>query len=468
MKGSVYKRCPCGITGGGGGRPPACKKDHGSWYYVADLDPDRQGKRRQEKRGGYHDRTEAEQALAAVVKGVAEGSYAHDERTTLGAYLDQWLAAKVADGLRPGTERSYRQHIRDHITPHIGKLRLRDVRPGHVTAMLRKIGAKQPGVRQTGPATVRRVHATLRSALSAAVRAQLVAVNAAVNAELPTVTKHKVRPWEPAELGKFLDHAVGDERLGALFELVAASGLRRGEAAGLRWDDVDLVAGVLTVRQQLVQVNLPMEKLPDCPYCGQKHKGLMFGPIKTASGEDRRVELDSATVGVLLGHKLRQQTESDEWGVAYVDHGLVFARENGDPLALDAVTKRFKALCKEIGVRVVRLHDLRHGAASLRLAAGEDIAVVSKVLGHSSVSITSDTYSHLLAGVGKAAAERAAALVPRSRRDQSVTTDAKTAADEDPSTAVVAGQASAPPGTRTPNPRIKSRLGDVPPGDASC
>jgi integrase len=102
---------------------------------------------------------------------------------------------------------------------------------------------------------------------------------------------------------------------------------------------------------------------------------------------------------------------TDQWGEAYVDHGLLFAREDGNPLALDAVTKRFRELEKEAGLRPVRLHDLRHGAASLRLAAGTDIAIVSKVLGHSSVSITSDTYSPLLAGVDRAAAEKAA-LVP--------------------------------------------------------
>ena len=120
------------------------------------------------------------------------------------------------------------------------------------------------------------------------------------------------------------------------------------------------------------------------------------------------------------------------------------------------LTKRFRILVAEAGLRRVRLHDLRQGAASLRLASGTDISIVSKTLGHSSVSITSDTYSHLLAGVGKKAAEAAMALVPRNPRDNTVTSTAKTAAENDVSTAVVAGTEGAPPGTRTPNPRIKS------------
>jgi Phage integrase family len=136
-------------------------------------------------------------------------------------------------------------------------------------------------------------------------------------------------------------------------------------------------------------------------------------------------------------------------------HRLVFAREDGQPLALDVVTKKFRKLAKAAGVRGVRLHDLCHGAASLRLASGTDIAVVSKLLGHSSIAITNDTYSHLLPGVGKAAAERASALVPRNRRDQSVATNAETAGDAAAPSTVSAGSESAPPGTRTPNPRIK-------------
>jgi len=100
-------------------------------------------------------------------------------------------------------------------------------------------------------------------------------------------------------------------------------------------------------------------------------------------------------VVVAGGHQLRQQAEREQWGEAYEDQGLIFARENGAPLALDAITKRFRELVAEAGLRPVRLHDLGHGAAWLRLAAGADIAVVSKLLRHSSVSITSDTYSHL-------------------------------------------------------------------------
>jgi integrase len=454
MKGSVYKRCPCGVTGGGPARPAACKKAHGAWYYVADVDPDRAGRRRQERKGGFRTAEQAHAALAAVLTGIATGTHAHDEGKTVAVYLDEWLRQRIAGGLRVTTARSYRQHIDDYLTPALGRYRLRDLRPGHVNTWLTRFAA-QPDA--PGPSTRRRVHATLRSALSSALRLQLVAVNAAANVDLPAASRPKVRPWEAEELGAFLDFVAADP-LGPLYELVAATGMRRGEAAALRWEALDLDAASLTVRLQLVQINLPADRHPLCPFCASVHRGLMFGPVKTRSGEERRVDLDSHTVGALLAHRLRQDADAAQWGEAYVDHGLVFAREDGNPLALDAVTKRFRALEVAAGLRPVRLHDLRHGAASLRLATGTDIAIVSKTLGHSSIAITSDTYSHLLAGVGRKAAEAAMAIVPRNQRDHAVTSTAETAADDDRLTAVVPAGEGAPPGTRTPNPRIKSPL----------
>jgi hypothetical protein len=167
------------------------------------------------------------------------------------------------------------------------------------------------------------------------------------------------------------------------------------------------------------------------------------------------LRLYALMMGALLGHRLGQDGEREAWGPAYVDHGLVFAREDGEPLHPESVTKRFGRLAAAAGLRPIRLHDLRHGQASLMLAAGVPLAVVSKRLGHSSVAITSDTYSHLLEGVGREAAERAAALVPRRRREQFVSTGDPGDKSAGPRFQEPAGERGAPPGTRTPNPRIK-------------
>ncbi len=234
---------------------------------------------------------------------------------------------------------------------------------------------------------------------------------------------------------------------------------------GLRWDDVDLERGVLIVRQQIVSL---YGDVPVCPYCGEQHRGAVFGKPKTASGEDRVVELDGGVVGVLLAHRFAQDAEGAAWADAYSDHGLVFAREDGRPIVPSTVTKRFVALGVAAGLRRVRTHDLRHGQASLMLAAGVPMAVVSKRLGHSTISITSDTYSHLLEGVGRDAAERAAALVPRAPKaspdtscDQSVTISASETVegplqtDEAPGNTGLDGAAS---GNRTPDNLITSEV----------
>jgi integrase len=412
MKGSTYKRCQCPAQYDDKGRRKNCRKDHGSWFYAIDAGVTAEGKRRLVRRGGYRTQDDAERAMREVATAVDTGRYSDDDGATVGEWLAKWLELKEREGIRPTTLRAYRHHVRDYLVPHLGRIRLRDLRAGHVDHL---ISVVNDGTRSA--ATVHRIHATLSSALQTAARKDLVAFNVARKASLPKTERPKVQPWEPAELGQFLD-SVGSHRLGAMFELIAGTGLRRGEAIGLRWDDVNLVRRTLTVRQQVVQESgRRKEKAPaDCPYCEAGHIGVSFGPVKTAAGENRVVELDDHTVGALMAHKLRQDAERAPWGEAYVDHGLVFAREDGNPLRPDEVTRLFGALADKAGVRRVRLHDLRHGHASLMLAAGVELPVVSKRLGHSSIGITADTYSHMLEGVGREASERAAALIPRASK----------------------------------------------------
>ncbi len=473
MKGSVYKRCKCPVEYDAKGRRKSCRKPHGSWVFVADMGVDPvSGKRRQVRKSGFRTSEDAEGALAKFLTDVGTGQIAHDDRQTVEQYLRSWIDAKRDAGIRATTLRSYEQHVDAYLVPHLGRLRLGDLRPQHVERMLRDIAqppkapaadekiakGKRRNPKPLSPATIRRVHATLRSALTSAKRKHLVAFNAAENLELPRAQRPKVKPWEAAELGTFLDHVAGD-RLGPLFEVLAMTGLRRGEVCGLRWDDVDLLRKTITVRQQLVEVD---GTGVDCPYCCDEHRQFQFGRPKTASGEDRVVDLDQQTAGVLMAQRFAQDAERQAWGSTYADHGLVFAREDGTPIPPQHVTDRFAALVTDAGLPRIRLHDLRHGRASLLLAADVPIAVVSKLLGHSSISITSDTYSHLLNGVGSKAAEAAANLVPRAGRDQPDGRDhcVTTPPDPDvfilPSDQELPGQDGAPTRARTWDLRIKS------------
>ena len=420
MKGSVLKRCPCPVALDSRGRRKACRKPHGSWIFVADLGPDpRTGKRRQVRRSGFASQDAAQRALSDHLVALGSGSVPHDDRLTVAGYLTEWLESKAAAGTRPTTVRSYRQHVETYLVPHLGCIRLGDLSPVQVDRMLRAISFDPAGCRTLSPATVRRVHATLRGALSSAKKHRLVRYNAAEDIELPREPRKQVRPWEAAELGLFLDY-IADQRLGPLFEVMAMTGLRRGEACGLRWDDVDVQRGRLVVRQQIVQIGIAAP----CPYCLRVHRNFAFGAPKTASGENRVVDLDEQTIRVLTDHLGAQDAERVKWGSTWDEHGLVFCREDGSPLSPEIVTRLFGRLSANAGLRRVRLHDLRHGQASLLLAAGVPLAVVSKRLGHSSISLTSDTYSHLLEGVGREAAERSRNLVPRALRDHSVTSPA--------------------------------------------
>ena len=476
MKGSISKRCKCPVEYDARGRRKACRKPHGSWTFLVDMGPDPQtGKRRQVRKSGFRTSDDAEAALAKFLVDVGNGQVAHDQQQTVEQYLRAWLLAKQDAGIRPTTLRSYQQHVDAYLVPHLGRLRLGDLRAQHVENMLRALGApkaapavgeriakgKRRNPKPLSAATQRRIHATLRSALTSAKRKHLVTFNAAENMELPRAQRPKVKPWEAEELGAFLDHATAD-RLGSLFETIAMTGLRRGEGCAVRWDDVDFINRVITVRQQLIEIDGTGIR---CDYCHGEHRQFRFGPPKTASGEDRVVDLDQQTAGILLAQRFAQDAERAQWGDAYQDHGLVFAREDGTPIPPQHVTDTFNRLTRAAGLRPIRLHDLRHGRASLLLAADVPIAVVSKLLGHSSISITSDTYSHLLKGVGSKAAEAAAGLVPRAGRDQglreavrdhSVTTSVDSAAADAASDLELPGQDGAPSRTRTYDLRIKS------------
>ncbi len=462
-RGSVSRRCPKPLEA-------VCAAGRCShrWGYYVELPPDGDDRRRQLSKGGYLRKADAVAALDGARRQASEGADHRAGAQTVGDYLDEWLAGKVT--LRATTRRSYEAHLRLYLRPHLGALRRRDLRHDHVQRAYQRIRHDAASTkRPLGPAGLQRVNATLQSALNAAVRRRVLAHNPARHVELETRRRPAVRPWEPDELGRFLDHAAGD-RLAALYEVAAFTGLRRGELCGLRWCDVDLTRSVLVVRQQVVQLG---------------HRTVLGLP-KTKAGEHRVVDLDEHTVAALLAHQLGQQLVCEEWGEAYADwrrpfvqnpewltlpggrflpdcdrrgctHDLVFAREDGTGLHPEYVTRHFHRLAKAAGLRQVRLHDLRHGQASLMLAAGVPLAVVSKRLGHSSLALTSDTYSHLLEGVGRSAAEAAASLVPRVP-SKSLASDPADKAGTAPREVKAQVSRGGPPGDRTLNPRIKSPL----------
>lgn len=179
-----------------------------------------------------------------------------------------------------------------------------------------------------------------------------------------------------------------DDRLSGLWVLMAGTGLRRGEAIGLRWDAVDLDKNQLHVSRTLITVG----------------SEIVWSTPKTSRGR-RSVALDSSTVSALRRHRARQAQERLSFGSNYNESSLVFAREDGSPLHPKSVSDEFQRRAKQVGVPVIRLHDLRHSYASLALQAGVQTKIVSERLGHVSTSITSDIYQHVTPGMQADAAE---------------------------------------------------------------
>jgi integrase len=246
-----------------------------------------------------------------------------------------------------------------------------------------------------GPTTVRRIVAVVQAALRTAFEDQVINDNPGIGVRLPRVEKKDLGTWTPEQVGTFLDVAA-EHRLGALFELVMFTGLRRGEALGLKWSDVDLEGHLLTVRANRTQVGgKVVEQTP-----------------KTKAGV-RTIELADATVGALIAWQIAQQAEADAWGEAWSHTGYVFSYENGEPLLPQYATRLFDKLRVKAGLPKMTFHGQRHEAISLMLEGGVSIAIASKRAGHSSIQITADRYGHLIGSASKDAAETAVALVPR-------------------------------------------------------
>jgi integrase len=377
---SQRHRADCPRAGEGGWLPHRCR---GPWEFKVDLRRGPHAARRQVTRGGFATKREAQLALARHLDHERAGIDVANP-VTVGEYLNQWLAGKRS--LRPSTLKSYREHVELYLRPSLGDLALRDLSADHVDRLLACLAAGTRA-RQLSPSTQRRVYATLRGALNAAVARRLLPFNPALNLELPREHRQGAVVWTPEQVGRFLQQT-SKERVHALYHLAIVTGLRRGELTGLRWRDVDLDRGHLRVAQQIVQVG----------------SALHVGPPKTRRGV-RTVPLDGVTVAVLRDHRRRQQAERRSWGSAWVDSGLVFTREDGRPLSPEVISRRFKVAARRADVPVIRFHDLRHTSASLALAAGVAIKVVSDRLGHSTSGITADLYTHVTPAVAREAAD---------------------------------------------------------------
>jgi integrase len=302
---------------------------------------------------------------------------------TVGEYLNRWLADSLRGTVRASTCERHEINVRVHINPTLGSVRLKGLTPAHVRGLHRE--KLDCGL---APATVRKIHSTLHKAHSQAVSDGLIPRNTA-DVQAPRPAPEEMRPLPEGEVCTFLDVArTSGDRFEPLYVLAITTGLRRGELLGLRWDDVDLERGTLRVGRSLVRE-------------GGRHK---VGETKTRRGR-RQVNLTPRTVNALKAHRKRQLEERMRLVETYEDRDLVFSTTVGTPVDPDNLVKRsFKPLLEKAGLPEIRFHDLRHTCATLLLGRNVHPKIVQELLGHATIAMTLDTYSHYLPSMGSHAA----------------------------------------------------------------
>jgi integrase len=378
------------------------------WAVVLDLGRDVDGKRIRRWHSGFDTRKDAERARTDLLGKLDVGEYVPPNRLTVTMYLtDKWLPtldSLVAGGkLKANTAASYRHQVEAYVRPRIGHVALQDVTPDMLARLYGDLlvdGRRRVREGQSAglsPTSVRLVHVTVHRMLKDAVRWGLLPRNPAdvSSADAPKATRtgaDTMRVWSPTDLRTFLASVKGD-RLYAMWLLFITTGLRRGEVAGLRWSDLDLDRGRLSVNVARVVVN---------------HTVVDTSP---KSKRTRELAIDPGTVKALRSHQVAQGAERLAWGPGYNGSPLVFTWEDGRPLHPDVITRTFKRLATAAGLPVVRVHDLRHSYASAALSAGVGLKVMQERLGHSSVAITGDVYSHVSREVDQAAADQVAAVI---------------------------------------------------------
>jgi integrase len=363
----------------------------GTWSYRLDLGIDATRRRAQKQVGGFRTKKAAQAALNDALSGIQHGTFVAPSRQTLGAFLDMWIEG-ARNELARTSWTGYRDMIRRWIKPHLGAKRLGeltsiDVKVWH-SALLDHGGV---GGRQLSVRSVQYAHRVLHRALADAVRWNLIPINPASGARAPRLQRGELTVWTAEEAATFLQH-VAEERLAALWVLALHTGMRRGELAGLRWRDVDLEAGTLTVAQQRTTAN---------------HEVVISAP---KGRSQRQIVLAPATVAALRQHRALQLRERLAVGEAWTHTGYVFVDEAGQPYHPHSYLTMFHRACARADVPPIRIHDLRHTMATLALQAGVHPKVVQEQLGHSAINVTMDVYSHVPQAVRRESASKIAAL----------------------------------------------------------
>ncbi len=319
-------------------------------------------------------RREVQEKLRVALNEQKQGTLVTGPQQTLKQYLEHWLEDVHKPAIRVSSYVKYRSQLDNHILPALGDVQLQKLTPQQVQAFYAK--ELKGGL---SPASVRNIHQILRKALDNAVRWNLVPRNVCDVVSPPGIVKHEIQLLTKEQAQQLLRTARG-HRLEALFTVALATGMRRGELLGLRWQDVNFEDRSLHVRRTVDRIG---------------KNGIVVSNPKTSKSR-RKVMLPNFVIDVLKQHRSRQLEARLRAGTTWQENNLVFSNTLGGFLDAGYLHSLFQKLLKDAGLPHMRFHDLRHSAATILLTMGAHPKLVQELLGHSQISMTMDTYSHAL------------------------------------------------------------------------
>jgi len=374
------------------------KRYNNSYSIVLNLGVDpATGKRKQQWISFKGTKKEAEKKRDELLHQLDTGTFFKPGKSTLGEYLTKWIV-DYQPNLSPRGYERYEGITRKYLIPYLGSVVLTQLRPEHIqahyTAMLNK---------GLSPKTVSYHHSVLHVALQTAFKWGMIYRNPADAVDPPRVPRKDMSVWDSIELNQFLSVAK-DSPYYELYFLALYTGMRRSELLALRWIDIDFI-------YSQVYVNRGMQRLKDNTF--------IFTEPKSERSR-RTIALSPSAILLMRDYKEQQEREAKELGTTLNDTDLIFSRIDGTPLRPNTVTRCWNEAAKKAGVKVIRLHDARHTHASLMLKQGVHPKIVQERLGHSSISMTLDTYSHVAPGLQEAAAQKFDTMLNPTRKNEAV------------------------------------------------
>lgn len=374
------------------------KRKDGKWCAVVTVGFDEEGK---QKRKFFYGKTRQEVAdkMNDVIHNINRGTYIEPSKTKLSDWLNTWLNEYKKSNIRPSTYDSYEYLIRLHIAPTIGHIVLKDLKPEHLQRLYNDKGSsgKADGTGGLSAKTINRIHVVLHASLDQAVKNGLVIRNVSEATTLPKQKKKEIRILSVDEQINFLA-AITGERLKGAFILALGSGIREGELLALRWKNVNLKAGIIRITESLKRVR-------NYDADSEVKTKLIFQEPKTEAGK-RTIPLPDNVLTELKEHRKRQYEEKLRAGALYEDNDLVFCTEIGKVLEPRNFLRTFYCLVKKAEIPHINFHALRHTYATRLLEANEHPKVVQEILGHSDITMTLNTYSHVMPEIKMAAAQK--------------------------------------------------------------